>query len=70
MATKEWVSVHRKHHARSDSAEDPHSPQTHGIRKVLLPAIRFEPAKTRCDMEGRSGIAAVQAFSRQLRCYA
>ena len=36
MATKEWVSVHRKHHARSDSAEDPHSPQIHGIRKVLF----------------------------------
>src|SRR5439155_13882619 len=51
MATKEWVSVHRKHHARSDSAENPHSPQIHGIRKVLLPAIRFEPAKTRCDMD-------------------
>lgn len=36
MATKEWVSVHRKHHARSDSADDPHSPQVHGIRKVLF----------------------------------
>jgi stearoyl-CoA desaturase (Delta-9 desaturase) len=36
MVTKEWVSVHRKHHARSDTAEDPHSPQIHGIRKVLL----------------------------------
>jgi stearoyl-CoA desaturase (delta-9 desaturase) len=36
MVTKEWVAVHRKHHARSDTAEDPHSPQIHGIRKVLL----------------------------------
>jgi stearoyl-CoA desaturase (delta-9 desaturase) len=36
MATKEWVSIHRKHHARSDSAEDPHSPQIYGIRKVLF----------------------------------
>jgi stearoyl-CoA desaturase (delta-9 desaturase) len=36
MVTKEWVSIHRKHHARSDTAQDPHSPQIHGIRKVLL----------------------------------
>ncbi len=36
MATKEWVSIHRKHHARSDQAEDPHSPQIYGIRKVLF----------------------------------
>jgi len=30
------VSIHRKHHARSDSAQDPHSPQIYGIRKVLF----------------------------------
>ncbi len=34
--TKEWVSVHRKHHARCETAEDPHSPVVLGIRKVLL----------------------------------
>ena len=36
MATREWVAIHRKHHARTDTAQDPHSPQIHGIRKVLL----------------------------------
>ncbi|MFK7993070.1 MAG: fatty acid desaturase [Granulosicoccus sp.] len=36
MVTKEWVSVHRKHHARCEGPEDPHSPQIYGIRKVLL----------------------------------
>ena len=36
MNTKEWVSVHRKHHARCEGPEDPHSPQVYGIRKVLL----------------------------------
>lgn len=36
QVTKEWVSVHRKHHAKCETAEDPHSPQTRGIRKVLL----------------------------------
>jgi stearoyl-CoA desaturase (delta-9 desaturase) len=33
--TKEWVSVHRKHHAKCESAEDPHSPVILGIGKVL-----------------------------------
>jgi stearoyl-CoA desaturase (delta-9 desaturase) len=36
MATKEWVSIHRKHHAKVDAAEDPHSPQVCGIWKVLF----------------------------------
>lgn len=36
MLTKEWVSIHRKHHARVETAEDPHSPQTRGIKTVLL----------------------------------
>jgi stearoyl-CoA desaturase (delta-9 desaturase) len=36
MVTKEWVAIHRKHHARVETDEDPHSPQTRGIRAVLL----------------------------------
>jgi stearoyl-CoA desaturase (delta-9 desaturase) len=36
MVTKEWVAIHRKHHATTETPEDPHSPQVHGIRKVLL----------------------------------
>ncbi len=36
MVTKEWVAVHRKHHARTEGPEDPHSPQIYGIKKVLL----------------------------------
>ncbi len=35
MQTKEWVAIHRKHHARCETPEDPHSPQTRGLRKVL-----------------------------------
>jgi stearoyl-CoA desaturase (delta-9 desaturase) len=35
MVTKEWVSIHRKHHAKCETAEDPHSPQTRGIETVL-----------------------------------
>ena len=36
MVTKEWVAIHRKHHAKCETVDDPHSPQTRGIKKVLL----------------------------------
>ncbi len=36
MVTREWVAVHRKHHARVETADDPHSPQVKGLLKVLL----------------------------------
>jgi stearoyl-CoA desaturase (delta-9 desaturase) len=35
MVTKEWAAVHRKHHAKCDTPEDPHSPQVYGISRVL-----------------------------------
>ncbi|MCM2251436.1 MAG: fatty acid desaturase [Ramlibacter sp.] len=35
MVTKEWVAIHRKHHAKCETADDPHSPQTRGIETVL-----------------------------------
>lgn len=34
--TKQWVAVHRKHHAKCETADDPHSPVAHGIQTVLL----------------------------------
>ncbi|MDQ6627989.1 MAG: fatty acid desaturase [Pseudomonadota bacterium] len=36
MVTKEWVAIHRKHHAKCETVDDPHSPQTRGIKTVLL----------------------------------
>jgi stearoyl-CoA desaturase (delta-9 desaturase) len=35
MVTKEWAAVHRKHHAKCETPEDPHSPQILGINRVL-----------------------------------
>ncbi len=35
MVTREWVAIHRKHHAKCETAEDPHSPQTRGLKTVL-----------------------------------
>lgn len=36
MVTKEWVSIHRKHHAYSDIQGDPHSPKVYGLKKVFF----------------------------------
>jgi len=36
MVTKEWTAIHRKHHAKCETEEDPHSPQVLGLNKVLL----------------------------------
>lgn len=35
MKTRDWVKVHRKHHATCETADDPHSPQHYGIWKLL-----------------------------------
>jgi len=39
MLTKEWAAVHRKHHAKCDTPEDPHSPQILGINRVLWAGV-------------------------------
>ena len=35
MVTKEWAAIHRKHHAKCETRDDPHSPQIYGINRVL-----------------------------------
>lgn len=35
MTTKAWTAIHRKHHAKCEQAEDPHSPQIKGLRTVM-----------------------------------
>jgi stearoyl-CoA desaturase (delta-9 desaturase) len=39
MGTKEWASIHRKHHAKVETWEDPHSPQIYGINRVLWAGV-------------------------------
>jgi len=50
MITKEWTAIHRKHHAKCETAEDPHSPQVHGIHKVLWLGV-FLYVKESCHRE-------------------
>ena len=47
MVTKEWVAIHRKHHAKCETVDDPHSPQTRGIKKVLLRAAELYRAEAK-----------------------
>jgi stearoyl-CoA desaturase (delta-9 desaturase) len=47
QVTKEWVSVHRKHHAKCETAEDPHSPQTRGIKTVFWTGAELYRAETK-----------------------
>ncbi len=47
QVTKEWVSIHRKHHAKCETAEDPHSPQAHGIKKVFWQGAELYRAESK-----------------------
>ncbi|HEX8779066.1 MAG TPA: fatty acid desaturase, partial [Rhodanobacter sp.] len=53
MVTKEWVAVHRKHHAKVETEEDPHSPQIYGIRKVFWEGVELyrEASTNAADMD-------------------
>jgi len=53
MVTKEWVAIHRKHHAKTETEEDPHSPHTKGIAKVFWQGAELyqEEAKNLETME-------------------
>jgi stearoyl-CoA desaturase (Delta-9 desaturase) len=47
ICTREWVAIHRKHHARCETPDDPHSPQVKGLRKVLLEGAELYQAEAR-----------------------
>ena len=47
QVTREWAAIHRKHHAKCEQAEDPHSPHVHGIRTVLLQGAELYRAESK-----------------------
>ena len=47
QVTKEWAAIHRKHHAKCEQAEDPHSPHVYGIRKVLFEGAELYRAESK-----------------------
>ncbi|MBM4197475.1 MAG: acyl-CoA desaturase [Gammaproteobacteria bacterium] len=50
MNTREWVAVHRKHHAHCERADDPHSPVVYGLKKIVLEGAEAYRAET-CKAE-------------------
>ena len=47
QVTKEWAAIHRKHHAKCEQADDPHSPHVHGIKKVLTQGAELYRAESK-----------------------
>ena len=47
QVTKEWVSIHRKHHAKCETIDDPHSPVAHGIKKVFWQGAELYRAESK-----------------------
>ncbi|XLP31779.1 fatty acid desaturase [Janthinobacterium sp. SUN098] len=47
QVTKEWAAIHRKHHAKCDMEEDPHSPVTRGIKKVFWEGAELYRAESK-----------------------
>lgn len=47
QVTKEWTAIHRKHHAKCEKAEDPHSPHVHGIKTVLFRGAELYRAESK-----------------------
>lgn len=53
MVTKEWTAIHRKHHAKCETEEDPHSPQFKGIDTVMWRGVELyrDASRRREDIE-------------------
>ncbi len=53
MITREWVAIHRKHHAKCETEDDPHSPRFKGIRTVFWKGVELyrEARGMRADIE-------------------
>lgn len=47
MLTREWVAVHRKHHAKCETPEDPHSPVIYGLKRILLEGAELYQVQAR-----------------------
>ena len=47
MVTKAWAAIHRKHHAKCETAEDPHSPQVLGLKKVFFEGAELYRAEAK-----------------------
>lgn len=47
METQKWIAIHRKHHAKCETVDDPHSPQVLGLKKVLFEGAELYRAEAK-----------------------
>ncbi|MBH1447600.1 acyl-CoA desaturase [Stenotrophomonas maltophilia] len=68
MITREWVAIHRKHHAKVETEDDPHSPVTRGIGKVFWHGVELyrEARGQRADIEQYGRGTPDDAIERRL----
>ena len=60
MVTREWVAIHRKHHAKCETADDPHSPVHFGINRVFWHGVElYQEARTDRGMVEQYGLGTV-----------
>ena len=57
MITREWAAIHRKHHAKCETEEDPHSPQVKGIKTVFWRGVELY-------REARSDREAIEKYGK------
>jgi stearoyl-CoA desaturase (delta-9 desaturase) len=57
MITKEWAAIHRKHHAKVETEEDPHSPQIKGIGTVFWRGVELYK-------EARADRASIEQYGK------
>ena len=68
MITREWVAIHRKHHAKCETADDPHSPRFKGIGTVFWRGVELYRAARaeRADIEQYGRGAPADWIERRL----
>jgi len=57
MITREWVAIHRKHHAKCETEDDPHSPVKKGIGMVFWRGVELY-------REARADRASIEKYGK------
>ena len=70
MVTKEWVAIHRKHHAKCDTPEDPHSPQIWGINRVLWGGCFYMSERPVIPPHSNATVTRLRTYRRPIGCAA
>ncbi len=68
MVTKEWVAIHRKHHAKCETVDDPHSPRLAASKPCCGAAPSSTARKPRIRKPSRSSATARPTTGSSATC--